>query len=438
MTDLPQGWERTTLGEIAKTALGKMLDRGKSGGYRQVPYLRNVNVQWGHISLDDVLTMEIPDEQLEMFRLREGDLLVCEGGEIGRCAIWHANGEYMAFQKALHRVQPAHAIQPQFLQLNLENLARIGSLTKLSTGSTIKHLPQIRLREVPINLPPLAEQSRIVDQLDNLLSQLDRAEQELTSARRRIPLAMASIRAAATECHALASHSGTLADVVERVEAGRSFGGTHRPAAVDEWAIIKVSAMTYGIFRESENKYVDAAEANPRYEIRPGDLLVSRANTEAYVGAPVLVGQVRPRLLLSDKSLRLVPRPGVDRSWLLHVLASPAVRSYVSRVATGTKDSMRNISQAALLQAPILILPPDRQRRIAADIDERLADLRQLGQTLDAAQQHAAGLRRAVLADAFAGRLVAQDPNDEPASVLLDRIRAERLATPQRRAARRS
>ena len=106
MSDLPLGWTWTTLGEIAETSLGKMLDRGKDSGQHSVPYLRNVNVQWGQIDLSDIKAMEIPPAQQELFRLHTGDLLVCEGGEVGRCAIWTGSSEYMAFQKALHRVRP--------------------------------------------------------------------------------------------------------------------------------------------------------------------------------------------------------------------------------------------------------------------------------------------------------------------------------------------
>jgi hypothetical protein len=99
---------------------------------------------------------------------------------------------------------------------------------------------------------------------------------------------------------------GTLRDVVTHIEAGKSFACEPRPAGPNEWGIIKVSAMTWGEFRQHENKAVPAdREINPAHEIRPGDILVSRANTEAYVGAPVLVRKCRPRLLLSDKSLRL-------------------------------------------------------------------------------------------------------------------------------------
>ncbi|MFD0593879.1 restriction endonuclease subunit S [Catellatospora coxensis] len=167
-----------------------------------------------------------------------------------------------------------------------------------------------------------------------------------------------------------------LGDLLLGIEAGKSYTCEPRRAEADEWGIIKVSAMTWGEFDEQENKAVPAhRQPDPRYEIRPGDVLVSRANTEAYVGAPVLVGQCRPRLLLSDKSLRLIPCSEIDRRWLVYMLSSPWVRAQISAKATGAQDSMRNISQDALASIEILLAPLAEQRRIVEALDGQLSRL---------------------------------------------------------------
>src|SRR6266496_3984722 len=119
------------------------------------------------------------------------------------------------------------------------------------------------------------------------------------------------------------SHA-TIGDLLLRIEAGKSFRCETRPASLSEWGIIKVSAMTWGAFREDENKAVPAGvDFNPDYEIKPGDILVSRANTEEYVGAPVMVDGCRSHLLLSDKSLRLVASDHLNSRWLYYMLSSP-------------------------------------------------------------------------------------------------------------------
>ncbi|WP_330233119.1 restriction endonuclease subunit S [Nocardia sp. NBC_00508] len=165
-----------------------------------------------------------------------------------------------------------------------------------------------------------------------------------------------------------------LRNLLAQIEAGKSFGCEPRPAELDEWGIIKVSAMTWGKFLEHENKAVPAGrEIDPRHEIQPGDILVSRANTAEYVGAPVLVGNCRKGLLLSDKSLRLIPAEGVDKQWLTYALSSPTVRQHITKLSTGTKESMRNISQAKLLSIEVPKPPLKDQHRLVATLDYLLS-----------------------------------------------------------------
>jgi len=190
-----------------------------------------------------------------------------------------------------------------------------------------------------------------------------------------------------------------LSELVLRIEAGRSFGGAAPPAEPDEWGVIKVSAMTWGAFKPEENKRVPTEAANPRYEIRANDLLLSRANTSDYVGASVLVGTgVRPKLLLSDKSLRVVPADGVDPRWLQFTLASPPVRSQISARATGTKDSMRNISQASLLQVRVPRPTLAEQHCIVEFLEDHMSRLDAARQLLRSAGKRASALRSRQLA----------------------------------------
>ncbi|MFJ6212045.1 hypothetical protein ACIQGZ_01690 [Streptomyces sp. NPDC092296] len=189
-----------------------------------------------------------------------------------------------------------------------------------------------------------------------------------------------------------------LNDLLLRVEAGKSFKCEPRRANPDEWGVIKVSAMTWGEFDEAENKAVPENYGfDSRNEIQSGDILVSRANTEEYVGAPVLVGECRPRLLLSDKSLRLIPGSEVDRRWLLYSLSSPGVRREISRRSTGTKESMRNISQGSLGEVSLLVPPAAEQLRIVDSLEEQLSRLDHASATLTRAERNLGSLAKAGL-----------------------------------------
>lgn len=151
----------TTLGSIAETRLGKMLDAAKNVGV-PTPYLRNINVQWDKIDISDLDVAPMTEANLKELALQPGDLLVCEGGEPGRCAVWSEpvnNSGVIAFQKALHRVRPNRDYLPEYIALVLKSLAKSNGLAPYITGTTIKHLPQEQLRKLPI--PDLSRQDQI-------------------------------------------------------------------------------------------------------------------------------------------------------------------------------------------------------------------------------------------------------------------------------------
>ena len=267
------------------------------------------------------------------------------------------------------------------------------------------------VKAATIPLPTLGEQQRIVDILEDHLSRLDAGATSVEAAVRRL---IALRRSALNALFSGANYPRVpLRELVVGIEAGRSFGGSSHPASDDEWGIIKVSAMTWGTFRANENKAIASDRSDARYEINKGDLLISRANTTAYVGAAVLVGEVRPRLLLSDKSLRILAAPGVEREWLWRALSAPDARSQMSAAATGTKDSMRNISQPALLNIELSAVPVADQKAAVAISLEVETGIQRLAVDLESAAVRGERLRHALLGAAFSGRLTGRTTDME-------------------------
>ncbi len=222
-----------------------------------------------------------------------------------------------------------------------------------------------------------------------------------------------------------------LADILLRFEAGKSFKCLTRPAYPHEWGVIKVSAMTWGKFDESENKAVPPNQQfDPSNEIQPDDLLLSRSNTPELVGASVLVPHCRSRLLLSDKSLRLVVSREIHRGWLWRILLSPNVRGQFTATATGTSNSMRNVSQEKVRNVQLILPPRGEQERISEKVDELFSDLDAGVAALERAKANLKRYRAAVLKAAVEGRLTQEwrsaHPDVEPASELLKRILTER------------
>jgi type I restriction enzyme S subunit len=141
-----------------------MLDDNKNRG-DLLPYLANVNVRWGELELDDLREMRFEYDEMDRYGLRYGDIVMCEGGEPGRCALWKEPVQGMMIQKALHRIRPHACLDHRFLFYSFLHKGKTGTFSSLFTGSTIKHLPREKLAKVEIEFPQLEVQCRIADVL---------------------------------------------------------------------------------------------------------------------------------------------------------------------------------------------------------------------------------------------------------------------------------
>jgi type I restriction enzyme S subunit len=160
-----------------------MLDQRKNTG-QLTPYLRNINVRWFSFDLEDIQEIRLADTEIIDLDVRFGDLLVCEGGEPGRCAVWRGEDSKYTFQKALHRVRTSKHLLADYLSFCLSNSANNGKLEQLFTGSTIKHLTGASLKKLQILLPSREEQEEIVDRVESLFCLADQLEARLTAARK--------------------------------------------------------------------------------------------------------------------------------------------------------------------------------------------------------------------------------------------------------------
>ena len=291
-----------------------------------------------------------------------------------------------------------------FLRSQEQNILR----TCRKAGTTVASISLDSLKKYPIPLPPLSEQNQILASLEKHISHLQAAQSILEKSITRTTTLKGSLHDTITGASKASTELplgwswGTLGDVIENIEAGKSFHCEPRPADKNEWGVIKVSAMTRGEFNENEQKAVPKEKSfNRAHEIRPGDILLSRANTSDYVGASVLVKECRPRLLLSDKSLRLTPKKGVDKTWLIHALSSPHIRRQISAKATGTKESMRNISQRELSAINIPIPPLEAQVTVGKKLEDLTHHTVRLSDKINSLQQRAHKLHQALLDKAF-------------------------------------
>lgn len=155
-------WEKKRLDDVADFCLGKMLDEKKNKG-EPFPYLANINVRWGTFDLGDLREMRFEPHEMDRYGLTHGDIVMCEGGEPGRCAIWKDAVPGMMIQKALHRIRPHDCLDYRYLFYFFLHTGRIGGFAPFFTGATIKHLPRQSLAKLEIEFPQRLIQERIAD-----------------------------------------------------------------------------------------------------------------------------------------------------------------------------------------------------------------------------------------------------------------------------------
>ena len=346
-------WTKSTLGTVADLCLGKMLDQEKNRG-EPLPYLANVNVRWGEFALDNLRTMRFEPHELDRYGLKLGDIVMCEGGEPGRCAIWKEQVPGMMIQKALHRIRPHDVLDYRFLFYDLLNIGNAGGFEKYFTGATIKHLPGEKLAKVEVNVPPIPIQRRIA----GILSAYDEL---IENSQRRIKILESMARALYREWFVHFRFPGhesvprvpsPLGEIPDGWEV-KSFSGlasyvngyAFKP---DDWGdegkpIIKIKELKAGVTADTPRNSGDGIPE--KYNVRDGDVLFSwSADLDAYLW---MGGEG----LLNQHLFNVLPFDGVSRAYCFHSLkeAMPRFR------ALSLGATMHHIKRSALDQVSTVV-----------------------------------------------------------------------------------
>jgi type I restriction enzyme S subunit len=474
---LPPGWIWTDTASVAEVQGGIQKQPKRAPRSNRYPFLRVANVLRGHLDLQQIHEIELFDGDLDKFRLRHGDLLVVEGNgsphQIGRAALWLGEIENCVHQNHLIRVRPTTAINPKYLAYYWNASKTTEHLRSMaSSTSGLYVLTAAKVRGVRVPLPPLKEQERIVAAIEEQLSRVDAG----VAALHRVRQSLKRVRAAVLQAAAtgkLVPHSLTedVEMMLERIAVERRdqwkahTPKTYKePAAADpfplkvpdHWRIASLEALThpvrvicYGILMPKENvsngiPYVrvkdmkgwtidvpglkrtshEIAAKYARASLKPGDLLLAIRGT---YGRVAIVPNELDGANITQDSARIAAHEAIDHRYLLYYLGGSVANRYYQRVARGV--AVKGVNIGDLRSMPVPVPPHDEQVTIANEVERQFTVLDQIEATVDAALTRGSSLRSSILAAAFSGQLVPQDPGDEPASILLERIAKERAAS---------
>lgn len=440
MNELPKGWVEALLRDVTAAsrhamAIGPFGSNLKVSDYADsgVPLVFVRNIRWRDFGGPDrkFITTE-KALALAAHTVQRGDVLVTKMGEPpGDTAVYDHQDTAVITADCI-KVTPHAEVSSAFLAYMIQSPPFRDRIRAITSGVAQQKVSLARFAQLPVPLPPAREQLRIVDAIEEQFSRLEDAEHSVRSAKQRLRQWRTAVLVGAIDGE---WPQVELGDVLKTLRNGLFVS---RPASEPPGIpIYRISAVRPLELDVDDIRYadVDATRAEPFF-VEAGDLLFTRySGNPHYVGSCAVVPRAARPTLHPDKLIRGVVDPAV---------ALPSFVALSVNIGDGRAEIEKRLKTTAgqvgiagsQLKSVVIRVPPvEVQRRIIEQVDAALTTVRALGDALDRATRRSEALRRAILTEAFSGRLVPQNPSDEPASELLARIAAERPAAskPQQR-----
>jgi type I restriction enzyme S subunit len=334
---VPEDWEIAPLYSRYEVALGKMLDSKRVTGQHLAPYLRNVDVQWDSVNVERLPEMDFSPGDRLRYELKEGDLLVCEGGEVGRTAMWSGELEECYYQKAIHRLRPLRSEQcPRFFYYMMRAAADLGVFVAGSNPNTIDHLTAVQLRHHRFPFPPGDEQHAIASFLDRETAKID----ALIDKKQRLIELLQEKRTAMVGALVAGNNSypevrlGHLIDLLP----GYAFPGSEFSRDEEDIRLLRGTNVAPGCVNWTETVRWPAAESArfERYQLAVGDVVLGM--DRPWISSGIRIARVQatdlPALLL-QRVARIRSRDRLDQDFLELLLGSPKFKGHFEPILTG-------------------------------------------------------------------------------------------------------
>ena len=409
---IPQGWKIVELSEIADGDYG-IVD-GPFGSNLKVsdyiddsvnvvPVLTTKNLN-GDYSKDSVRYISKEKfDSLKRSAVTPGDIIVAKIGTIGKCGIYPLDQRIALIPANLLKITPKSDVNRKYVFYYIQSAEFQKWIKSIATSTAQPAFNVTKFRKLPIPIPSLPEQNRIVARIEELFSELDNGVETLRKTKQQLAVyRQAVLETAFREC--ASKENVQFGDILsEKPRNGYS------PKGVDyqtKYRNLTLTATTSGYFRDNCFKYVDIDIDDDSYLwVKHNDILIQRANTIEYVGTTVLYQGEDNRYVYPDLMMKCHTKDGINPQFVVYQLQSRVCKTHFREHATGTSGSMPKINQQTVMTSPIVMTSLDEQERIVKQIGERLSVCDSIEKTVDTALLQAEAMRQSILKQAFEGRL---------------------------------
>lgn len=434
--DLPAGWTYATLGELTEKLVDGSHNPPPKSNTGQ-PMLSARNISDGKVVFDEYRLIDVADFALEDRRTRvtAGDVLLTIVGTIGRSAVVSAGTPEFTLQRSVAVLTPNSAIQSEVLSHYFQSPSVQQWFEANAKGTAQKGVYLGMLSKLAIPVPPRREQGRMVEKIEQLLSRTRRGRNELA----RVPVLISRYKqrilalafsGKLTEPWRTANGKPEPVEVnLSDVAKGFTYGSSAKSAPTGKIPVLRMGNIQDGRLDWENLVYTSDNAEIAKYTLVPGDIMFNRTNSPELVGKTALYRGEFPAIY-AGYLIRIQCKDRILPEFLTYLLNSPAGRAYCWAVKTdGVSQSNINAKKIAAFRFALPQL--EEQAEIVRRIDSAFGWLDRLAEDHANAAKLLPKLDRSILAKAFRGELVPQDPSDEPANMLLERIAGERKGAPR-------
>lgn len=412
MTELPDGWRRTTLGEECEIVSGSTPKTSEPAFWDgEIPWLTPADLSKWKGTYIDGGARSLTQAGLDSCSARlfpKNTVMMSSRAPIGYTAI--ANRQ-MCTNQGFKSMLPSPSVNPEWLRYFLEHA--LPEIKAMSSGTTFAEISGKKLGTLPMNLPNVEQQTRIVEALDDHLSRLDKALADLEAAAQLSQhLFLASLEKAIEECEETSyeplAHCLNLVDQKKKVQRGWSPQCLSHPQSdSSKWAVLKTTAVQNMRYEPQHNKELPKKlEPKTHLEVQIGDFLMTTTGPRNRCGVVCLVTSTPKRLIFSGKILRFQPDPSkLLPAWLELVLASHRYQKQLDRLKVGSSDSSVSIGNAQVLELAVPVPSIAAQRRLVGNIQKMKTLAERFERNIEHEAQKFKELRRVLLQAAFSGNL---------------------------------